>query len=104
MSDGDEGRDLELAEAIERMEVPVPGPAYFEVLRARIKKALLSEGGEEPALSRLSAAGPGVSELASRQPSDLQQQAHQVTQGPPTPGVPPAGDPLIEARGLVKTF
>ena len=42
MSDA-EDRDLELAQVIEGMEVPAPSQAYFEVLRARIKKALRSD-------------------------------------------------------------
>src|SRR5712691_3618538 len=104
MSDADaEDRDLELAQVIERMEVPAPSQAYFEVLRARIKKALRSEHGEEPALSGLSAARPGAAEVASQHTADLEQ-AHQGTPGPPTPGAPLAGEPLLEARGLVKTF
>ena len=140
MSDADaEDRDLELAQVIEGMEVPAPSQAYFEVLRARIKKALRSEQAEELALSGLSAAGSVAAEAVSRHPSDLEQ-AHEVsgaafttaqhmgdapgaqprlmspdpprvrlgrdqgTQGPPTPEAPVAAEPLLEARGLVKTF
>jgi simple sugar transport system ATP-binding protein len=140
MSDGDaEDRDLELAQVIEGMEVPAPSQAYFEVLRARIKKALRSEQAEELALSGLSAAGSRAAEVASQHPSDLEQ-AHEVsgaafaaaqhlgddadlrpppvssdpsrarlgrdqeTQGPRTPGAPVGGEPLLEARGVVKTF
>src|SRR3982074_2235414 len=140
MSDPDaEDRDLELAQVIEGMEVPAPSQAYFEVLRARIKEALRSEQAEEPDRSGLSAAGSGVAEAASQQPSDLER-AHEVsgaafttaqhmgadpglrqrltgpdfprvllgreeaTQAPPTPGAPVAGQPLLEARTLVKTF
>src|SRR5207244_3237076 len=140
MSDADaEDRDLELAQVIEGMEVPAPSQAYFEVLRARIKKALRSEQARELALSGLSAGGSGAAEAANQHPSDLEQAQEvsgaafttaqhvggdsdlrplpvssdpprvrlgrdQGTQGPPTAGGSVAGDPLLEARGLVKTF
>ena len=121
------------------MGVPSPSQAYFEVLRARIKKALCSEQAKELALSGLSAGGSAAAEAASQHPSDLEQ-AHEVSgaafttaqhvgddsdlgplpvssdpprvrlgrdqgmQGPPTAGGSVAGEPLLEARGLVKTF
>jgi simple sugar transport system ATP-binding protein len=138
MSDA-EDRDLELAQVIEEMEVPGPSQAYFEVLRARIKRALRSEQAEELRLSGLSAAGSRAAEAATQHPSDLEQAREvsgaafttaqhmgddlgpqpglmspdplrvrvgrdQGTQGPLTPGAPVAGDPLLEARALVKTF
>ena len=74
MSDADaDNRDLELAQLIERMEVPAPSQAYFDVLRARIKKALRSERAEELALPELSAAGSGGAEAANQHLSDLEQ-------------------------------
>ncbi len=79
MSEADaEDRDIELARVIEGMEVPAPSQAYFEVLRARVKKALRSEQAEELRLSGLPAAGSGAAEAASQHPPGLEQ-AHEVS-------------------------
>jgi simple sugar transport system ATP-binding protein len=140
MSDADaEDRDLELAQVIEEIEVPAPSQAYFEVLRARIKKSLHSEQAGKPRLSSPSAGGSVAADDASQQTSHLEHTHEapgaafttaqhvgddsdlrplpvssdpsrvrlgrdQATQGPPNPGSAMAGKPLLEARGLVKTF
>jgi simple sugar transport system ATP-binding protein len=82
MSDSVE-RDLELAQLLSRIESPPPGEQYLASTLVRIQKAL---HGADPG-SRVS--DPGCD---------------RATQGPDADVSPEARKPLLEARGLVKTF